>query len=246
MTPTVTGTPPTATPTSGPGSTNDRGDFLFDLGYNVAVEHLEANQTDSWSSIIYNDESFIIQVIAPPPANPVLSVVRDDQVIVDRQNTAAAGSVETVRIEGSAEEGETFEILIEIADGSAADYSLVVHNEDPESDYQRAVRSFLTSGSAQNNVTLPANAEHLWYFVGNAGNTLSLTVSPGSANDDPFPVLIGPGTEEDLGNMQDGGDGEDDTLTGFMLPSTGLYAILIGDNNVDAGFTYSITITITQ
>jgi hypothetical protein len=246
MTPTVTGTPPTTTPTTGPGNTNDQGDFLFDLNYFVAVEHLAANQTDSWSSVIYNDETFVIQVIAPTPADPVLSVIRDDQVIINRQNTAAAGNVETVQLSGSSEDGETFEIVIETADRSATDYSLVVHDQEPENDYQRAIRGFLTSGSPQNNITLPANTEHLWYFVGNAGNTLSLTVSPGSANDDPFPALIGPETDEDLGSMQDMGDGEDDTLTGFMLPATGLYAIFIGDNNDYEGFTYTLTLTITQ
>lgn len=248
-TPTVTGTPPTATPTGqsqatptlDPGNVLAQIDLLEDSFYYIGVEQLEANQTHSWLVEPGYTGTFVIQAFASSPANLMLSVVRDGEVTVNRQNSAAAGQLETLTITVASDE-ERYEVLVENADRSATDYFIVIHDADPDNgDFQRVVNGLLTSGSQQNNVNLPEDTDHIWYFIGNEGDELSITVTPGS-DDDTFAALIGIGTDEDLGNAVDGDYGEEDTVD-YTLPNSGLYVIVVGDWDYDGG-SYGIVITL--
>src|SRR5690606_29300753 len=122
------------------------------------------------------------------------------------------------------------------------DYFLVIYDADPDNvDIQRVINGPLTPGSQQNNINLPADTDHIWYVVGNAGDNLSVTVSPGS-DDDVYVGLVGPETDEDPGDIEDGDYGEEDTID-YTLPSSGLYVIVVGDYDYDGG-SYSILITL--
>lgn len=248
-TPTVTGTPPTATPTTqsqatptlDPGNTVEQLDLISDTSYWTGVERLEANETHSWLVEPGYTGNFVVQAFAPAPANLVLSVVKDGQITVNRQNSAAAGQIETLSIPVASDE-ERYEVLVESADGSATDYFILLHDTNADNgDIQRVAHGLLTPGSQQNNISLPADTDHVWYFIGNAGDDLSVTVSPGS-DDDTYVALIGVGTDEDPGDIEDGDYGEEDTID-YTLSSSGLYVIVVGDYDFD-GASYSIVITL--
>lgn len=235
-TPTVTGTPPTMTPTtpSGGGSIITKGD-LRDLDEEFGTAMLAAGTTDRWDMEIFEEEEFTVYVVAPPPADIVVSLLKDGETVVDRQNTAAPGMPEIVTAPASATEG-IYEVLVSVAGGAATDYAVMV-NTEPE--FPVTFGGIVAPSSPRIGVQLPADTAQYWFFTAAAGDELTLTLDPSSG--DIYFDFYGPGPEY-LDSVDVGFEGEAETLE-MTLEMTGLYAISVYEiDGVAISFDLSITL----
>ena len=221
-TPTVTGTPPTATPTvaGGTGGIDAKGD-LRNLEGDFATANVAAGRTDSWEMEIFEEENFTLYVIGPAPADIVVTLLKDGQTIVNRQNTAAPGAPEVVPGPSSAVEG-IYEVRVAVQNGGAADYAILL-NTDLEIPY--TVSGILAPNLPHSGVQLPRDITQFWFFHANAGDEVTIVVDPSSG--DPYIDLYEP-DGANVENIDNGFPGETETLE-FTATVTGLHAVAVGE-----------------
>lgn len=233
-TPTITGTPPTATPTvPGGGQTTTKGD-LRNLEGEFATSTLAAGATDSWAMEIFDNETYTIYVQAPAPVDIVLTLLKDGQIIVDRQNTAAPGAPETITAPGGAVEG-IYEVRVAAATGAATGYAIVLV-ADPETLY--TVSGMIAPDLPRNGVQLPSQVSHFWFFTATVGDDVTIAAKP--AGGDLNIELYGPDGNY-LDEFDDGFDNETDTAE-WTVETTGLHAVIIYEWDASA-ITYDLTMT---
>jgi hypothetical protein len=238
-TPTVTGTPPTATPTATGGASGQivpRANLITGLSEDFGAETLAAGTSDSWTMEIVGDQSMYVYAIAPPSANLVLSVIKDGETIVNRQNTAPAGLPEFLNAPTLAGDG-TYEIHVTTDSGQSTEYAITAYTE-PE--FPIIFSGFLESGSPHSGVQLAADAIHYWFFSASEGDILTISVDPVEAVD-PYIEIFEPGGSF-LDFLDDGEDGDSETGE-FTLSTAGMYAIGVTDI-VSRPMTYSLEITL--
>lgn len=219
--PTVTGTPPSPTPSPTGGAQGQvvpKGD-LYDLDEEFASTTVAAGTIDSWTIELFEDESLIVHTIAAVPADLVLSVLKNGQAIINRQNTAPAGSPEVINAPTLPGEG-IYEIQVSTQDGQAAEYAIIA-SVDPE--YPYIFNGIVSPGSPRSAVQMPADAVHYWFFTGSAGDDFSLRLDPVSG--DAIIDLYGPGATY-IESIDNGAEGEEEVFE-LTLTESGLFAIRI-------------------
>jgi hypothetical protein len=240
-TPTVTGTPPSATPTGTvtSGQTVQRGD-VYGMNDTFTITTLAAGVTDVWTADLFEEEWLEVYAIAPAPADVVLSLILDGQMIVNRQNTAPAGQPEALRVASVTTEG-TYEIHVSIAGGTATDYAI---NANVDPDFLLTFMGVLDSGSPRTGIQLPEGSEHYWFFTAEAGDQVTIRVSPANLEDTFFETfgLDAEIVPEDNNYFDDRGPGDDEEAV-FTVDRTGLYVIRVGENASDT-MTYDVSATI--
>lgn len=234
---TVPGTPPTPTATSGsPGQVVSKGSFYDESFGDYVVTSLAGGTTDSWLIDVFEGETVSIYAISPSPADVILSLLKDGQPIVNRQNTAAPGSPEVINNPSLQGEGE-YEIQVLTVNGVSTDYALVL-SVDPETPV--SVPGMLLSGSPRSAVQLPAFGYHYWFFVAEAGDQLTITLTP-LGQEDPAIYVFDPLGEE-LTYADDGFEGDEEIIEATVTTS-GLHAVNIEEVYSDP-LQYDIILTI--
>ena len=204
------------------------GDFI--------TSSLPGGAIDSWELDIFEGESLYIYAIAPTPVDVILSVIKDGQPIVNRQNTAPAGSPEFIN--GPSLHGEgLYEIQVLTVGGASTDYALTFYT-DPEAAI--IIPGIITSGSPRSAVQMPAGAYHYWFFVAPQGSNISVLLTP-LGEEDPAVYIMGPDGEE-IDSADDGFEGEEESIeTSTNL--SGLHAIGIEEVYGDA-LLYDLELTL--
>ena len=183
---------------------------------------------------IFEDETYTIYVQAPAPADIVVTLLKGQQVIVDRQNSAAPGAPETITAPGGAVDG-LYEVRVATANGAATDYALVLV-ADPDTPY--SVTGMIAPDLPRNSVPLPTEASHFWFFTATAGDDVTIVAKP--AGGDLNIELYGPDGNL-IDEFDDGFYNESDTLE-WAVETTGLHAIVIYEWDATA-ITYDLTMT---
>lgn len=238
-TPTVTGTPPTQTPTATGGATGQvipRGDLLEDLFTEFAAVTLAAGTVDSWTMNLETGDALYVYVIAPLPANLALSVVKDGQTIVNRQNTAPAGAPEFLNAPTLPGPG-LYEIHVTAEGNQSTEYAIAAY-QDPDSAI--TFSGLLQSGQRRSGVQMPIDGVHLWFFSANAGDVLTLTLDPAGQEDPTIDIYEPGGTFMDF--VDAGVEGQTETFN-VTLSTTGMYALRISEVFSEA-MTYDLLITL--
>lgn len=237
-TPTVTGTPPTQTPTTPSGTTAQvvqKGNLYDEMLYDFTITSLGGGVIDSWEVDIEEGDSLYVYAVAPSPADLILSVLKDGQPIVDRQNTAPAGAPEIINNPNLSGEG-LYELQVLTIGGVSTDYALTFYT-DPE--FPITFAGIITSGSPRSAVDLPEGAYHYWFFVGSANDDVAIVLRP-LANEDPALDLFGPDADY-IDSADDGLEGEEEVLEA-TLELSGLHAI--GVDGYGEPLRYDLELTI--
>jgi hypothetical protein len=238
-TPTVTGTPPTQTPTATggtPGQIVPRGDLITDLFQGFGAETLAAGTVDSWTMELTAGEIMYVYAIAPTPANLVLSVLKDGQTLVNRQNMAPAGAPEFINAP-TLPGGGVYSIHVATEAGQSTEYAIVGYTD---LDFPSTFNGFIEPGTPRNAVQLPIDTTHFWFFTASAGDTLTLNLDPDEMAD-PIIDLFEPGGVF-LDDVDDGevGDSESQQIT---LSTTGMYIMRVWEYDFKV-MTYNLSITL--
>lgn len=245
-TPTPSGTPPTPTPTvtgGTPGQVTDKGNLyeqLYESEGEFVTSNLAARATDTWQLDIFEGESVFVYVVAPAPADLVISLLKDGQPIVNRQNSAPAGSPEFLNDPNIPGEG-TYEVQVSTVGGEATDYGITAHEDDQ---FLRIIPGMLVSGAPRSAMQLPEVAVHFWFFTGKAGDSATILLTP-RGGEDAAMYLYGPNGEEVEIEGQSGDEGfeGDAERLEFTLPGNGLFALTI-EEAFSAPMSYDLELTI--
>lgn len=234
--PTVAGASPTPTQPTTSGNVVDKGDFLKESFGDFAISSLAGGTIDSWVIDLFEDESLNIYAVAPSPADIILSVLKDGQPIVNRQNSAPVGSPEVISNAPIRGEG-VYEIQVLTVNSMSTDYVLVL-STDPESSV--SLPGLILSGTPRSAVQMPAFGYHYWVFAANEGDQISITITP-LANEDPI-IYLYDSTGEEIGYADGGFEGEADTIE-TTAETSGLHVISIEEAYSDP-MRYDLVMTI--
>jgi len=237
---TVTGTIPaeTGTPgaTIGPGGVVDRGNIYDAIGDNFTISSLEAGTIDSWQVEISEGEKLFFQAIAPPPADIILSVYKGDQVIINNQNNAPAGSPEVLNAPPLPGPG-VYTIRVSANGGVATEYGLTIY-DDPE--YPVVIGGIITPGSPKIGVQLPPKTIQFWFFTAKAGDTVAIRLKP-LDDVDASSDLYGPGGVY-VSTIDNNYEGEEEYKE-VTLTETGLHAIRVFEYYITDPMKYDLEIS---
>ncbi|MEZ4517631.1 MAG: hypothetical protein R3C44_12665 [Chloroflexota bacterium] len=107
----------------------------------------------SWSMEVFEDEVINVGVIAPVPADIVLSLYEDGQPIIDHQNQSPAASAEMLTAGNQTD--TTYELRIQTENGQAAEYIVVISFEG---DIESELLGFLAPGTPAAMLPCPSMA----------------------------------------------------------------------------------------
>jgi hypothetical protein len=231
-TPTVPSGVATATTTA--GQIIDRGDVL-DVEGDFPSGSLGAGETHSWTVEIFEEDVYDVKVIAPLPADIVLSLWRDGEPVISRQNQAPPGTTEVISIAGQPE--GTYQIRIQTEAGRSADYIMLL---SVPNDYELDLRGFLAPGAPRNNINLPEEMVHYWVFTAAAGNRVTLNVTP-DAQSDPYLTLFGPGAIY-IDEMGDADMGQAEVME-YTVETSGLHIVTV-ENLEFSPMVYTILLSV--
>lgn len=233
---TPTATSAVATSTTAAGQVTQMGD-VYDVEGDFPTGTLSPGEVHSWTLEIFEGELYDIKAIAPVPANVTLSLWRDGQALIDRQNISPAGSPEVMVI-GNRPEG-MYEIRVQTDASSSTQYMMVL---SIPGDYEQDLLGFLAPGAARSNVTLPEVTYHFWNITAAPGARVTITVTP-NALADPFITLYAPdgGYAADV----DVGFAGDVEVLEYTVEQGGLHTILVEE--IDGNeMQYSIVLAVQQ
>ncbi|RIK20373.1 MAG: hypothetical protein DCC51_07530 [Anaerolineae bacterium] len=240
--PTVTpgGTPPTPTATTAAGGSGQvvaRGNLYDVMDNDFITATLGGGTTDSWEIDIFEGEPLTVHVVAPAPADIIVSILKNGTPVVNRQNTAPAGSPEIINNAPLQGEG-LYEIQVTTVGGASTDYALTFFTEPDNG--MIIIPGMIVSGNPRSAVELPENSYHYWFFVGKAGDDVTIVLTP-LGNEDVGIYLYAPDGEQ-LGSADVGLEGDEEVLE-FTLTANGLYAIGIEELYSEA-LEYNLELTI--
>lgn len=165
-----------------------------------------------------------------------LSLIGPAGQTVDRLNNGYSGDREMATDIPLSEPGLYLLVISDFAGGDGR-YTLDIHlSSDPIFD-GRGLISFGEGVQSQ----LAADSQHVWTFDGTAGQYASVVLQPGSDQLDAILNLYGPdGTR--LVALDEGFSGDPEVISGFQLPVTGEYSILVS-SFASAGGMYTLSLS---
>ena len=205
------------------------------LSGELVGSRLAIGEIHEWQFEIEASDVLTVSAIASQ-GDLIITLLADDDTILQQQNAAPEQEVETIVGFELAEPG-TYRVLVEVEGyNTTADYHLLFMLSDS---YAFVTQGLLLADTEQTNIILAAETDHNWHIVGEAGTTISILITP-LDNMDPFIRLYGPSgeaVEDENGRpifIDNTGAGESEELT-FTLPETGMYAIQVGDYDFLSG-----------
>jgi hypothetical protein len=206
-----------ATAPSGYAGRLEYGDIALDVWPPGATRH--------WRFTGAAGDVITIQAIPARGADLVLTLVNPaGATLIAARNSAGDGQPERIEALPLAADGD-YQIVAGEATGQASAYAVSVGDDG---DWYRYVFAGTIGDGAAVEQSLPANTDHYWFFSGSAGQSLSLSLTP-LDHSDPFFSLIGPDMVTLFDFFDENGSGQAEYLVDYELPTTGFYAILVGE-----------------
>lgn len=239
----------TATPTSGSATnptaapqasaTPDFNEEIIDAlsSFFPGFGQLEQDEIHIWTFDLFTGDEFTISVAAQPEIDVLLSVYDPDgQALVAAQNNAPAGQVETITNVTAGSNGE-YELHIRSTNGAPGHYAIILSDNS----FSIRSRSILAYGEI-NNVSLSEDTDDIWYFYGEAGDNVTITIDPSDNQADFLILLSGPTSTGYLADVDDTGAGQNEQISNYILPGNGMYVIQVGEIDFAAA-AYQIRLT---
>jgi hypothetical protein len=223
---------PSATPA---GETRDLGQTYTDEVVNGV---LGAGETHRWFFSGAMDDIITITVAAGAGVDVQIKVANPAGEEFLKLDSAMAGQAETIIALELTEDGG-YHILVEAVENGAGDYALAVTDQ-----FSIAILfpGNLDYGSAEIE-SLPAETYHIWHFQGDAGDNVTIRLTPDQDSDLIF-ELYDPdmGYAIDRVDLRGAGDPEEES---FQLARTGFYSIWVSEYSEEAA-DYELLVTAEQ
>jgi len=201
----------------------------------LGFEQLGANEKHNWPFFIDTSRTITVSVAAEPAVNLVLAILDGSQTPVVEQNQVPAGQLETIAGR-EFDPNEDYFIQVYATDGAPTSYAMTVWGDD--SVVLRA-RGILEYGATASD-TIGESEVNYWFFAGQEGDAVTITVTP-SGNGDMIFLLYWP-DGEDVDEVYEGEHPGEPVTLSVTLPQTGLYTIQVEEWNFEpASFQISLT-----
>ncbi|RMG96521.1 MAG: hypothetical protein D6706_10085 [Chloroflexi bacterium] len=188
------------------------------------MRQLGTNELHSWTFTVSTPDTITVSVAADLNTDVVVTLLDpSDTPLVSEQNLAPAGGVERMTGVFLPAAGD-YKIRIHTTDGSPGWYGVMPLLSNS---YQFVLMGTLAYGESQT-ASLAAENDHFWFFLGQSGESINITVTPND-NGDLFLELYDPTTTRISEFVDNGLGGEAESLIAFPLTTTGLYAIRMGE-----------------
>jgi len=183
---------------------------------------LGAGEIHSWSFSALVDDKLTISVAPNTNLDMEISIYGPDESKLAGRNDQSAGGTETVEIE-IAEDGD-ISIQVKAASSGSGPYALVVTDEysDP---VVFLVGNLSYGGSASR--FRAAGTEHIWHFLGEAGDVVDIELTTPDDIDLKF-RFFGPAMGDPIALVDGAGSGAAEQAS-FTLAETGFYTIWISE-----------------
>ena len=189
----------------------------------LTISMLASGTSDRWTMDLSGNETITITVAPAGMASIALSVIDSDGVkLVDNQNSSPIGEVETITNLSIPTPG-IYNLLISSEQDGPINYALMLLDSEA---YSFVFRGRLLD-NAQKSDTLPADNDHFWFFVAQAGEEISFIVTPDSTSD-PYIELYDPDGSMLL-TIDDTSEGESERLESHTLTESGMYSIRVAE-----------------
>ncbi|MDX1613112.1 MAG: hypothetical protein R3300_02310 [Candidatus Promineifilaceae bacterium] len=237
-TPTATLTP-SPSPESEPSVTatpQSTGVLSFELNGNLVKRSLQVGQAHQWQFAGSPDTVTTISVAGSSELDVTLTLVGPNQQELAEEDNQTAGGIETINQFTLTQSG-TYLIRVRANGDTSGSYALVLLNTFSEPFYvHQGNLNYNGSGSG----SVPESVDHLYHFVGQAGDRISVNATSDSNTDLVLYLLGTQGTE--LIFVDDTAVGMAESISSFQLPSDGYYSIGVGDADFEAA-SYTVTLT---
>jgi hypothetical protein len=239
--PTATGASPTATQSSLATATIPLSNFTVEDQGVIADEELVGGFLDTrrihrWTFSVTAGETITVSAAMPSTGDMVLTVKDEAGNQVAEQNNASAGVVETMAGLSISQAGN-YQLEIRAANGAASPYALFLLYSGSYAFVAQEILNFNTTRSG----SLAAEHDHFWFFEGNTGDSVTITVVPND-NGDLFLELYGANGDKISDFVDDGQGGQQEQLALFELPEYGIYTIHVGEYNFSQS-NYQLSLT---
>ena len=197
-----------------------RGELAGDRA--VVGATLEPSVSDLWTFTVAGDR-YVSLSLAPaePQLDPTLTLLGPDRQTVARVDNGFAGVTESITDLLLTQPGV---YVVEVSDFYGApgryDLSLALSAQPQYSGGGPIAFGQTLQGQ------LPAGGQHYWVFPATAGQRVSVVIEPGATTFDAVLDLYGPDGRR-LVALDEGFSGDPEVLSGFALPTTGEYAVLV-------------------
>jgi len=223
----------TADATPGNSGIVDKGSLDFE---DLVIASLVEGSAHNWSLDLSANSAITLTVAPASAANVTLTLVAPDgTIIVNGQDQAPAGEVETVTNQQIVNPG-IYRMQIRTSEGTATEYAVMAMTNDS---YGFVFRGTLRTNTPRSD-TLRPDQDHFWFFSAEQGDSLSFSVTPQSASD-PYIELYDPGGARIL-TIDNTGDGDTETLESYSLLESGMYGIRVAEFDFRT-MPYQITLT---
>lgn len=245
-----TGTPgtPVATATETGGEVVDRGELAFRplLGNQanfspLALEtaRLEREEEHLWRVEVQAGDIITASAGGRPDRDLVLQLRDPAGNVLVTQDEGEQGEVETIAGYTAASAGD-YQIIVRESNLDDGEYALLYLNSEYADYYRYEIAGTLgANGSA--NATMPADTDYLWLFMADAGDTISITVSPNDSSN-PILNLLGPEGNLLYQYIDDAGPGQSELILNAALTDSGLYILHVGEDQYTAS-SYRVTVS---
>jgi hypothetical protein len=183
---------------------------------------LEPSVSDLWTFTVAGDR-YVSLSLAPaePQLDPTLTLLGPDRQTIARIDNGFAGITESITDLLLTQPGV---YIVEVSDFYRApgryDLSLALSAQPQYSGGGPIAFGQTLQGQ------LPAGGQHYWVFPATAGQRVSLVIEPEATTFDAVLDLYGPDGQR-LVALDEGFSGDPEVLSGFALPTTGEYAVLV-------------------
>lgn len=240
ITPTPTSATGTAVPTATTSPAPDGTGNLVSMP-TLNLGSLEIGQLQDDVDHLWPYETSDVQIInlqiAPEPGLGITVTINDPngQSIVEDETLQTGQTLILTDIPLT--EPGTYEILIRSSPDSSGNYAILVGDDES---YNFLFTGFLEDGDSFD-AEMDAETDHFWHFTGEAGEVIDIVVTPNNV-EDIFMRLFGPDGSPlvEFHDFEAGGEAEQ--LTDYSLNASGLYSLLVGENDFETA-EYTIEFT---
>jgi len=190
---------------------------------------LGPGSSERWSYIITATQSIDLQIMPDAGLDLMVTVMDHNGLVLSANTTTSPGGKVTlpaVNLPAAAE----FAILLTTLQSGGGNYAILLSDEDT---YNFLFQENLADGFTYTGELLPEN-DHFYFFSGAAGDIVDLTARPlDGAN--LFLRLFDPNGVTLMSFHDESPAGQEERISAYGLPETGLYSLLIGEQAFAGG-----------
>jgi hypothetical protein len=217
---------------------------IVDMGevgfHSLVLDTLQPGTRHAYTITVEAGTTITVGLVMPAEFDPVIKLISRDGSLLAERNDVGAGEVE--RLEGFVldNEGE-YRIMVHDISDRGADYTFTL-DDGLSLDY--LYFAGLLEYDDTKNTQMPADRLDFWHFYGEAGDEITISLTPNDTSDLRFLLMTPEFGELSNGYIDQRPGGQPEQAT-FTLPLTGLYTLQVEEYFLLAS-DYLVRLTVAQ